>query len=152
AQGSEGGSLETINPCPRTELGMHPKPLSDIRVLDVSHVIAGPFCTMLLANAGAEVLKIEPPKVGERSRNSGHAIPNDADEPVTLQYVRVNRGKKGLTLNLQSDEGKALFKSLVKVSDVVVENFRPGTMKRLGLDYEVLRRINPGLVYATISG
>jgi CoA:oxalate CoA-transferase len=131
---------------------MSGRPLENIRVLDVTHVIAGPFCTMLLANAGAEVIKVEPPVTGEKSRRSGHAILGNTEEPLTLQYVRVNRGKKGVTLNLRDEAGKELFKKLAAVSDVVVENFRPGVMQKLGLDYAVLNHINPRLVYATISG
>jgi crotonobetainyl-CoA:carnitine CoA-transferase CaiB-like acyl-CoA transferase len=107
---------------------------------------------MLLANAGAEVIKVEPPRRGEKSRNSGHELGTNLDEPVTLQYVRVNRGKRGVTLNLKDEAGKALFKRLVEVSDVLVENFRPGTMARLGLGYEELKQVNPRLVYAAISG
>ncbi len=131
---------------------MESRPLQGVRVLDVSHIIAGPFCTMLLANAGAEIIKVEPPGTGEMSRRLSRPIPVEASEPITLQYVRVNRGKKGLTLNLRHERGKALFKRLAAISDVVVENFRPGTMKKLGLDYEALGAVNPGLIYATISG
>jgi CoA:oxalate CoA-transferase len=131
---------------------MESRPLQGVRVLDVSHIIAGPFCTMLLANAGAEIIKVEPPSTGEMSRRLSRPIQVEASEPITLQYVRVNRGKKGLTLNLRHERGKALFKRLAAISDVVVENFRPGTMKKLGLDYEALGAVNPELIYATISG
>lgn len=121
-------------------------------MLDVSHIVAGPFCTMLLANAGAEVIKVEPPRTGERSRKPGLTIPSSPQEPVSLQYIRVNRGKKDITLDLRHPRGQELFKRLAAVADVVVENFRPGAMKKLGLDYELLKTLNPGLVYATISG
>ncbi len=131
---------------------MDVRPLEGIRVLDVSHVIAGPFCTMLLAAEGAEIIKVEPPVTGERSRQGGRPIANDANEPIPLQYVRVNRGKKDITLNLRDEKGKALFKRLAAICDVVVENFSPGTMKKLGLDYDTLKAINPKLIYATISG
>jgi CoA:oxalate CoA-transferase len=107
---------------------------------------------MLLANAGAEVIKVEPPGTGEISRRSGRPIPAEGSEPVTLQYVRVNRGKKDVTLNLRHEQGKAIFRRLAAMSDIAVENFRPGTMKRLGLDYETLKAVNPRLIYATISG
>jgi crotonobetainyl-CoA:carnitine CoA-transferase CaiB-like acyl-CoA transferase len=131
---------------------MQARPLDRIRVLDVSHIIAGPFATMLLAHAGAEVIKIEPPVVGERSRASGRPIHANSEEPISLQYVRVNRSKKGVTLNLRDEAGRALFRQLVSVSDVLVENFRPGAMKKLGLDYDSLKQVNPQLIYATISG
>jgi len=132
---------------------MHmPKPLEGVVVLDVTHVVAGPFCTMLLANAGAEVIKVEPPTTGERSRSPGLDIPGGPREPVSLQYVRVNRGKKGITLNLRHEEGRLLFIELAKKADVVVENFRPGAMRKLGLDYETLKALCPTLIYATISG
>lgn len=121
-------------------------------VLDVSHIVAGPFCTMLLANAGAEVIKVEPPRTGERSRKPGLTVPSNPDEPVSLQFVRVNRGKKDITLNLRHPRGRELFKRLVAKADVLVENFRPGAMEKLGLDYELLKSVNPRLIYATISG
>jgi crotonobetainyl-CoA:carnitine CoA-transferase CaiB-like acyl-CoA transferase len=131
---------------------MDDRPLEKLRVLDVSHTIAGPFCTMLLANAGAEIIKVEPPDKGERTRWSGRPIQAQGSEPVTLQYVRVNRGKKGITLNLRHEQGKVLFRQLAAISDVLTENFRPGVMKKLGLDYEALKAVNPRLIYATISG
>jgi len=107
---------------------------------------------MLLAHAGAEVIKVEPPVTGERSRSPGLTIDTSPDEPVSLQYIRVNRGKKGVTLSLRHERGRALFRQLAAISDVVVENFRPGAMRNLGLDYDGLKESNPRLIYATISG
>ncbi len=118
-----------------------------IRVLDMSRVLAGPFTGMLLADMGAEVIKLEVPGRGDDSR----AFP-PFREGVSMYYVNLNRGKKSITLNLKKREGRELFKGLVAKSDVLLENFRPGTMERLGLGYEELRRVNPRLIYAAISG
>ncbi|MBS7652173.1 MAG: CoA transferase [Candidatus Bathyarchaeia archaeon] len=121
--------------------------LDDIRVLDLTHVWFGPFCTMLLADLGAEVIRIEPPwgaidRVAEGALFGG----------VTYTFHHLNLNKKDLTLNLKSPEGLAIFKELVKISDVVVQNFSPGTMERLGLGYDVLRELNPRIIYAALSG
>ncbi len=124
-----------------------PNALLGIRVLDLSRVLAGPFCTMLLADMGAEVIKLEIPGRGDDSRD----FP-PFKEGESLYYVNLNRGKQSITLNLKHAEGKRVFKELVKGCDVLIENFRPGTMERLGLGYEELREINPRLVYAAISG
>ena len=121
--------------------------LLGIRVLDLTRVLAGPFCTMLLADMGAEVIKLEIPERGDDSRQFP---PFKGEE--SLYYINLNRGKKSITLNLKDPKGKKVFLDLVKQSDVLIENFRPGTMKRLGLDYEILREIHPRLVYAAISG
>jgi len=123
------------------------KPLEGIRILDLSHAYSGPFATMHLADQGAEVIKIEVPGKGDQSRN-WPPMKNGASG----YYAYVNRNKYGLTLNLKSEEGKKVFRELVKNSDVVVENFRVGTMDRLGLGYEVLKEINPKIIYASISG
>ncbi len=126
-------------------------PLEGIRVIDCSHIVAGPFCSMLLAQAGAQVIKLEPPKTGEWYRR-GASIPNDIGERAPLIFIALNRGKLGVTLNLKDPQGKDAFKKLVAVSDVLVENYRPGALQELGLDYEVLKAINPRLIYASISG
>ena len=126
-------------------------PLEGIRVIDCSHIVAGPFTSMLLAQAGAQVIKLEPPRTGEWNRR-GASIPNDIGEPGPLNFIALNRGKLGVTLNLKDPQGKDAFKKLVAVSDVLVENYRPGALKELGLDYDVLKAINPRLIYASISG
>ena len=131
---------------------MNGLPLDGIRVLDVTHHTAGPFCTMLLADAGAEVIKVEPPHTGEASRQNGAPIDSDTGELLSVRYVWLSRGKKTITLNLRDAKGKALFKLLVEVSDVVTENFSPGTMERLELGYDVLRDVNPRIIYASITG
>jgi len=120
--------------------------LDDVRVLDLTHVWFGPFCTMLLADLGAEVVKIEPPW-GERIRFSSPLV-----NGMNPHFLYFNRNKKGMTLNLKNEMGLSIFKDLVKVSDVVVENFTPGTMDKLGLDYETLRSVNSSIVYASLSG
>ena len=121
--------------------------LSDIRVLDLTHVWYGPWCTMLLAEMGAEVIKVEPPwgaidRIAEGARFSR--------DSYTFHHLNIN--KKAITLNLKTEKGIKIFKDLVEKSDVVVQNFRPGTMERLGLGYDILQSINPQIIYAALSG
>ena len=123
------------------------KPLTGVRVLDMTHAYSGPFCTMHLADQGAEVIKLEVPGKGDQSRGWA-PFKNGASG----YYAYINRNKFGLTLNLKTEEGKAIFKKLIKEVDVVCENFRVGTMEKLGLGYDVLKEINPSLIYASISG
>jgi CoA:oxalate CoA-transferase len=122
-------------------------PLNGVRVLDLSRVLAGPYTTMLLADLGAEVVKVEEPGVGDEARRIGPFL-----DGVSTYFVSINRGKKGLTLNLKAEEGRRLFLDLVRQADVLVENYRPGVMARLGLDYTTLKTVHPGLVYAACSG
>ncbi len=122
--------------------------LSDIRVIDLSRVLAGPYCTMLLADYGAEVLKIEQPGVGDGTRQWG---PLWVDGE-SAYFLSVNRNKKSLTLDLKSAEGRSILGRLVADADVLIENFKPGTTKRMGLDYETLSVNNPGLIYCSITG
>ena len=122
-------------------------PLTGIRVLDLTRILAGPYATMILRDLGAEVIKIEQPGVGDEARDFG-PFKND----FSLYFMSVNRGKKSVTLNLKSQRGKELFLELVKGSDILVENFRPGTMEKLGLDYESLKEHHPSLLYAACSG
>ncbi|MCJ7573027.1 CoA transferase [Candidatus Bathyarchaeota archaeon] len=124
-----------------------PDTLLGIKVLDLSRVLAGPFCSMLLADMGAEVIKLEVPGRGDDSREFPPFM-----EGESLYYINLNRGKRSITVNLKSPEGVRLFKELVKRCDVLIENFSPGTMDRLGLGYEVLKKENPRLIYAAISG
>ena len=123
------------------------KALSNITVLDLTRVLAGPYCTMMLADYGANVIKIEMPGKGDDTRAMG---PKKND--YSMYYAYVNRGKKGITLNLKSEEGKKLFLEMVKKADVVVENYRPGVVQRLKVDYESIQAINPKIVYVSISG
>ena len=125
--------------------------LEGIRVLDMTNVLAGPFATLHLALLGAEVIKIENPTDGDLARKLGN-VPALNKELMGTSFLAQNSNKKSLTLNLKAPEGKEIFKKLVASADVLVENFRPDVMKRLGLDYPVLAQINPRLVYCAISG
>ncbi|MEW5806826.1 MAG: CaiB/BaiF CoA-transferase family protein [Acidobacteriota bacterium] len=127
------------------------KILSGIRIIDLTNVLAGPFATIHLALLGAEVIKIENPSGGDLARKLG-AAPNLNKQLMGTSFLAQNANKKSLTLNLKLDEGKDIFRKIVKTADVVVENFRPGVMERLGLGYERLREINPSLIYCAISG
>jgi CoA:oxalate CoA-transferase len=122
-------------------------PLTGVRILDLTRVLAGPYCTMVLADLGAEVLKIEPSGTGDDSRAFGPFIRGES-----TYFMSLNRNKKSLTLNLKTAEGKSILKELAKQVDILIENYRPGTMKKLGLDYSMLSIENPKLIYAAISG
>ena len=121
--------------------------LDGVVVLDLTRVLAGPYCGMLLADMGATVYKIEVPGKGDDSRAFG---PFKNGESV--YYMNFNRDKIGCTLNLKAEEGKELFREMVKKADIVIENYRPGTMEKLGLGYEELKKINPGIIYGAVSG
>ena len=121
--------------------------LENIVVLDLTRVLAGPYCGSILADFGADVIKIERPKVGDDSRFYGPHVNGES-----LYYGNLNRNKYGITLNLKSEEGKEIFCKLVKEADVVIENYRYGVMDRLGLGYEKLKKINPRLIYGAITG
>jgi crotonobetainyl-CoA:carnitine CoA-transferase CaiB-like acyl-CoA transferase len=125
--------------------------LEGVRVLDLTNVLAGPFCTLHLALLGAEVIKIENPKGGDLARKLG-IVPELNDQNMGTSFLAQNANKKSVTLNTKSPEGREIFKKLVKDADVLVENFRPDVMGRLGLGYDVLKEINPRLVYCAISG
>src|SRR5919109_5570122 len=122
-------------------------PLKGIRVLDLSRVLAGPYCAMLLGDMGAEVIKVEEPGKGDDTRG----WPPFAGGESTY-FMSVNRNKKSMTLNLKAPEGRDILKALAKKSDVLLENFRTGTMEKLGLGYRTLAKLNPRLVYCAISG
>ncbi len=125
-----------------------PSPLTGLRVLDLSRVLAGPYCTMMLGDLGAEVIKIEAPGIGDGSRLWG---PPWA-QGESAYYLSTNRNKKSITLNLNTEKGREIVRELVKNGDILVENFRVSTMERWGLDYESLHKINPGLIYCSITG
>ena len=122
--------------------------LHGIRILDLSRVLAGPYCTMLMGDYGAEVIKVEIPGRGDDTRHWGP--PWAGGE--SAYYLSTNRNKYSITLNLKHPEGQKTIKDLAKISDIVVENFKIGTMKRLGLDYESLKIVNPRLIFCSISG
>ena len=111
-----------------------PSALEGIRVIDLSRILAGPYCTMLLSDMGAEVLKVEKPGEGDGSRHWGPPWVGDQ----SAYFLSVNRNKKSLTLNPKNPEGREILKKLLADADVLIENFRPGTLKKMGLDYETL--------------
>ncbi len=123
------------------------KPLQNLKILDLTRVLAGPFCTMILSDLGAEVVKVEVPGTGDDARSFG-----PFKNGQSLYFLSINREKKSISLNLKSEKGKQLFRSLINEFDVVVENFRPGTMEKLGLGYDELKAINPKIIYAASSG
>ncbi|WP_348540382.1 CaiB/BaiF CoA-transferase family protein [Ruegeria sp. HKCCSP351] len=126
-------------------------PLAGIRVLDLTNVLAGPYCCYQLALMGADVIKVERPDGGDLARVLG-ADPARNKAGMGISFLAQNAGKKSVALDMKSEKGKALLKRLVQSADVLVENFRPGVMDRLGLGYEVLRNVNPNLIYCAISG
>jgi CoA:oxalate CoA-transferase len=126
-------------------------PLSGVIVLDVTRVVAGPFCTMMLADLGATVIKIENPKDPDYTRTFPPMVKGESDEASAF-FAQYNRNKRGVSLDLRSEHGKALLRKLVRKADILVENFRPGVMDKLGVGYDILKEENPRLVYAGISG
>jgi len=122
-------------------------PLDGIRVLDVTQALFGPFATMLMSDLGAEVIKVERPEIGELARGNGPFV-----RGVSTYFASINRGKKSVALNLTTVQGKDIFLKLVEKSDVLVENFVPGTMRKLGLDYETVKGHNPKIIYVEGSG
>lgn len=123
-------------------------PLKGVKVLDISRVLTGPFCTMILGDLGAEVIKVEIPGKGDETRAWGPPFA----EGESAYYLSINRNKKSLTLNLKSDEGRKILLELAKECDVIIENFLPGTVERLGVDYETIKKVNPEIIYCSISG
>ncbi len=117
-------------------------------MLDLSRVLAGPYCSMILGDLGAEVVKVETPDGGDDTRKWGPPF----QKGVSAYYLCANRNKKSMTVNLKSSEGKDIIKKLVKESDVIIHNFKTGTMERLGLCYDTLKNINPGIIYCSITG
>ncbi|MHC1760731.1 MAG: CaiB/BaiF CoA transferase family protein [Negativicutes bacterium] len=123
------------------------KPLAGLRVLDLTRVLAGPYCAMMLADYGADIVKIEPPKVGDDSRAFGPFVGKES-----AYFMSLNRNKRSMTLNFKRQEEVDVFKEMVKHADVVLENYRPGTMEKFGLGYDELKAINPSIIYAACSG
>jgi len=128
------------------------KPLDGIKVLSFEIQVAGPYCTMMLADQGADVIKVERPGSGDTARGGAPRIKNDQGEQQSGYFLRFNRNKRSLTLNMKSETGRQIFRDLAKESDVLVENFRPGLLNEMGLGYDELSKLNPGLVYASITG
>ena len=123
------------------------RPFDNVVVLDLTRVLAGPYAAMMLADYGADVIKIETPGLGDDSRSFGPFIGTES-----AYFMSLNRGKRSMTLNLKVPDAVAVFKDMVKRADVLLENYRPGTMEKFGLGYEVLKQINPNLIFASCSG
>ena len=126
---------------------MTPGALSGLTVIDFTRVLAGPYCTMLLADLGANLIKVELPGIGDDSRAHMPKLKGES-----AYYMNLNRNKRSITLNLKNQQGKDILRKLVKNADIVLENYRPGIMEKLGLGYEDLKKINPGIVYGCVSG
>jgi len=134
---------------------MTDRALSDVKVVDLTQHVAGPYATMILSDLGAEVIKVERPGSGDLARGNGPFINGESPSAslgTSSYFMSLNRGKQSLALDLQTEQGKEVFLKLVKKSDAVVENFLPGTMKRLGLDYATVKKHNPAIIYASVSG
>lgn len=132
-----------------------PGPLSHIRVLDLSRIMAGPWCGQIFADLGAEVIKVERLGVGDDTRRWGPPFLKDSDGNRTGEagyYLSVNRGKKSVELDLKSEEGRAVVRALARESDILLENFKTGTLDRMGLGYDDLKEVNPGLIYCSVTG
>lgn len=121
--------------------------LEGLKVIDMTQIMAGPYCTMVLGDIGADIIKIERAVDGDDTRRFGPFINGES-----VCFMMINRNKKSVTLNLKTEEGKKIFLDLAKNSDVVIENFKPGVVKSLGIDYEVVKEINSGIIYCSISG
>jgi crotonobetainyl-CoA:carnitine CoA-transferase CaiB-like acyl-CoA transferase len=124
------------------------RPLDDITVIDLTHALAGPFCSTMLADYGANVIKLEPPGAGDLARVWGAPVPG----PDFSYFVTIHRNKRSIVVDLKKPEGKALFFKLIEKADVVLENFRVGALNRLGLGYEEAKKRNPGIIYCSVSG
>jgi crotonobetainyl-CoA:carnitine CoA-transferase CaiB-like acyl-CoA transferase len=140
------GHLRAVQPLPARS-----GPLTDIRVVDLTAALAGPFCTMLLADLGADVVKVEPPK-GDFTRSGGPFTKGDTERNYGGYFASVNRSKRSIVLDLQEEADRDTLRALVRDADVVVENFRVGVLDRLGIGYEALSEINPRLVYGAVRG
>src|SRR5512143_3017280 len=123
------------------------QPLNGMRVLDLSRVLAGPYCTMVLGDLGADVIKVESPE-GDETRRWGPPFARGE----SAYYLCVNRNKRGIVVDFKTEAGRALIQELIKQSDILVENFRPGTLSRFSLDFESVSVINPSLIYCSITG
>ena len=134
------------------DVGPLPLPLEGIRVLDATHIVAGPFCSLILADMGAEVIKIERPRTGDVARGRHPMISDEEGNRISSRFLGVNRNKKSVSIDLRNPRCKLAFEELVRASDVLVDNWGSGAFRRLGLGYDHLSEINPGLVYASITG
>ena len=129
-----------------------PLPLEGIRVLDATHIVAGPFCSLILADMGAEVIKIERPRTGDIARGRLPMVTDDDGNRISSRFLGINRNKKSVSIDLRNARCKEAFEKMVAESDVLVDNWGSGAFRRLGLGYDRLSEINPGLIYASITG
>lgn len=130
-----------------------PGPLNHIRVLDLTRILSGPFCTMVMADLGADVIKIEQPVTGDPARGNGPFLTSkEAGQEFSTYFMSINRGKRSIAIDLSKPEGKEVLLKLAEVSDVLIENFRPGTLERLGLAYETVSARRPDIIMCSISG
>ena len=132
--------------------GEIPRPLDGLRVLDATHIVAGPFCAMILADMGAEVIKIERTRVGERARLNEPFVESEDGRKASARFLAINRNKKSVTLDLRDPRGKEIFENMIKESDVLLDNWGPGALGRLDFGFGRLRELNPRLIYASITG
>ena len=141
--------MTSPTPFPRE---LQPLPLAGLRVLDATHIVAGPFCAMILADMGAEVIKIERPGSGDRARGNDPYVAGPDGGQVSARYLGVNRNKKSVALDLRDAVAKRAFENMLRVSDVLLDNWGPGALRRLGFGYDRLSELNPALVYVSITG
>ena len=126
--------------------------LDGVKVLGLEQQVAGPTCTMMLADQGAEVLKVERPGTGDTAREMAPLLKSEDGGVQSGYFARFNRGKKSITIDMQSADGQAVLWDLIKEADIVIENLKPGLMDKLGFTYEKIKEVNPGLIYVAISG
>ena len=127
------------------------QPLADIRVVDLTQGIAGPYCTKILADFGADVIKVEKPVVGDYARRLGPFPEDKSDIEKSGIFLYLNTNKRGVTLDLKTQDGLASLKELIKGADILVESFKPGVMDKLGIGYDILKEINPDLIMTSVS-
>src|SRR3984957_20634459 len=127
-------------------------PFSDIVVVDLTRVLAGPYCAMLLAELGARVIKVEPPHHGDDARLVGPMVKTESGKTKSGYFMSINRGKESIALDLKADGDRKIFEALLARADVVLENYRGGTMEKLGYGWETLKKRHPRLIYAAVSG
>jgi len=125
-----------------------PGPLKGIRVIDLSRIVVGPYCSMVLGDMGADVIKIEMPKIGDDTRMWGPPFAGGE----SAYYISLNRNKRSITLNLKSEKGKEILRQLIAEADVLIENFRMGTLEKMGFGYEPVKKLNPKIIYCSITG
>ena len=140
--------MKSIRSSASIERNNMPGPLEGIRVIDLSRIVVGPYCTMVLGDMGADVIKIEMPKIGDDTRMWGPPFVGGE----SAYFISLNRNKRSLALNLKTEKGKEILRDLIRQSDVLIENFRPGTLSKMGFDYDSVKHLNPRMIYCSITG